>query len=93
MLAALRRVLLESRRLELMSPDDYTRATDIADIKAVTLSRGRALSASESVLTVAPVRYVQQSRSSLRLRAARRPEHGEFAHFVASALQLAAAEQ
>lgn len=47
LLAALRRVLLESRRLGLLSPDDYTRATDIADIKATTLPPGRALSAGE----------------------------------------------
>src|SRR2546423_14988468 len=33
MLAALRRVLLEARRLGLMSPDDYAHATDIGAIK------------------------------------------------------------
>ncbi len=36
MLAALRRVLLEARRLGLMSPDDYAQAADIAAIKGST---------------------------------------------------------
>jgi integrase/recombinase XerD len=47
MLAALRRVLLEARRLGLMSPDDYAHATDIAAIKGSTLPPGRALSMGE----------------------------------------------
>ena len=37
MLAALRRVLLEARRLGLMSPDDYAQATDISVIKGSSL--------------------------------------------------------
>jgi integrase/recombinase XerD len=47
MLAALRRVLLEARRLGLMTPDDYTQAADIAAIKGTTLPPGRALSLGE----------------------------------------------
>src|SRR5262245_25929297 len=47
MLAALRRVLLEARRLGLMSPDDYTQATDISVIKGSSLPPGRALSMGE----------------------------------------------
>jgi integrase len=47
MLAALRRVLLEARRLGLMTPDDYTQAADIAAIKGSSLPPGRALSMGE----------------------------------------------
>jgi integrase len=47
MLAALRRVLLEARRLGLMTPDDYTQAADIAAIKGTTLPPGRALALGE----------------------------------------------
>jgi integrase len=47
MLAALRRVLLEARRLGLMSPDDYAHATDIAAIKGSSLPPGRALTPGE----------------------------------------------
>src|SRR3954447_12240235 len=47
MLAALRRVLLEARRLGLMSPDDYAHTTDIAAIKGSSLPPGRALSMGE----------------------------------------------
>jgi integrase/recombinase XerD len=47
MLAALRRVLLEARRLGLMSPDDYAQAADIGAIKGSTLPPGRALSLGE----------------------------------------------
>jgi len=47
LLAALRRVLLEARRLRLMSPDDYAQAADIGAIKGSTLPPGRALSPGE----------------------------------------------
>jgi len=47
MLSALRRVLKEALRLELIDPLDYARAVDIACIKVTKLLRGRALSASE----------------------------------------------
>lgn len=47
MLAALRRVLLEARRLKLMTPDDYADAADVASIKASTLVRGRAITPGE----------------------------------------------
>jgi integrase len=47
MLAALRRVLLEARRLGLMTPDEYAQAADIATIKGSTLPPGRALSMGE----------------------------------------------
>lgn len=47
MLAALRRVLLEARRLGLMRPDDYAQAADLRPIKGSTLPPGRALSLGE----------------------------------------------
>ncbi len=47
MLAALRRVLLEARRLGLMTPDDYAQAADIGAVKGSTLPPGRALSPGE----------------------------------------------
>jgi len=47
MLAALRRVLLEARRLGLMTPDDYAQAADIGAVKGSTLPPGRALSMGE----------------------------------------------
>ncbi len=47
MLSALRRVLLEARRLGLMDAEDYARAADIKDIKGSRLLRGRALSTGE----------------------------------------------
>ncbi|HEY3229911.1 MAG TPA: site-specific integrase [Roseiflexaceae bacterium] len=47
MLAALRRVLLEARRLGLMTPDDYAQAADIGSIKGSSLPPGRALSMGE----------------------------------------------
>jgi integrase/recombinase XerD len=47
MLAALRRVLLEARRLGLMNPDDYAQAADIGAVKGSTLPPGRALSMGE----------------------------------------------
>lgn len=43
MLCALRRVLKEARRLELMSPSDYDRASDIKNISAEPPLMGRAL--------------------------------------------------
>lgn len=43
MLCALRRVLKEARRLELMSPSDYDRASDIKNISADPPLMGRAL--------------------------------------------------
>jgi site-specific recombinase XerD len=46
-LCALRRVLKEALRLELMSPVDYARAVDITSVKASKELRGRALSQNE----------------------------------------------
>lgn len=46
-LCALRRVLKEALRLELMSPVDYARAVDITSVKASKELRGRALSQDE----------------------------------------------
>ena len=53
-LCALRRVLKEALRLELMSPVDYARAVDITSVKASKELRGRALSQDEidSLMTV-----------------------------------------
>lgn len=47
MLCALRRVLKEALRLELIGADDYARAVDIKQIKSTSLLRGRALSGGE----------------------------------------------
>lgn len=47
LLCALRRVLKEARRLELMSPEDYDRASDIKNISADPPLMGRALRATE----------------------------------------------
>lgn len=47
LLCALRRVLKEARRLELMSPEDYDRASDIKNISADPPLMGRALLATE----------------------------------------------
>lgn len=46
-LCALRRVLKEALRLELMAPVDYARAVDITSVKASKELRGRALSQDE----------------------------------------------
>ncbi|WP_414541712.1 tyrosine-type recombinase/integrase [Nostoc sp. CCY0012] len=47
MLCALRRVLKEALRLELMNAQDFARAVDIPNIKVTKQLRGRALSATE----------------------------------------------
>lgn len=47
MLAALRRVLKEAWRLGLMEAEAYRRATDLPNIRAETLQKGRALSCGE----------------------------------------------
>jgi len=47
LLAALRRVLKEARRLGLISADDYVRAADIKSIRAQRLPRGRSLADAE----------------------------------------------
>ena len=47
MLVALRRVLKEAYRLDLMEFADYTKVTDLANVKASGELRGRALSAAE----------------------------------------------
>ena len=47
LLAALRRVLREARRLGLMSADDYDQAADIRNIRGTRLPRGRSLSDGE----------------------------------------------
>lgn len=47
MLCALRRVLKEARRLQLISPEDYDRASDIKNISADPPLMGRALRADE----------------------------------------------
>jgi integrase/recombinase XerD len=44
MICALRRVLLEARRLGLMSAEDYQQAVELPTIRAVRSLRGRALS-------------------------------------------------
>jgi len=46
-IAALRGVLTESWRLDLMSHDDYARATDIAPVRGENEPRGRALTTEE----------------------------------------------
>lgn len=47
MLCALRRVLKEALRLDLIAPVDYAKAVDIASVKATRKLRGRALSSAE----------------------------------------------
>ena len=47
MLCALRRVLKEALRLDLIDPSDYAKAVDLGSVKATRKIRGRALSASE----------------------------------------------
>ncbi|MEG3439456.1 tyrosine-type recombinase/integrase [Pannus brasiliensis CCIBt3594] len=47
MLSALRRVLLEALRLELMSAEDYRRAIDLPSVNATTEPRGRSLDTGE----------------------------------------------
>ena len=49
LLAALRRVLREARRLGQISPDDYDQAADIRNIRGSRLPRGRLLSDGEVV--------------------------------------------
>lgn len=47
MLCALRRVLLEAKKLKLISPSDYAEAVEIENVKGTKELRGRALSESE----------------------------------------------
>jgi integrase len=47
MLSALRRVLLEAYRLDLMEAKDYTKAVDLPNISAQSEARGRALTSKE----------------------------------------------
>lgn len=49
MMCALRRVLSEARRLDLMDATDYAKAVDLPKIKTTTKLRGRALTATELV--------------------------------------------
>ena len=64
MLSALRRVLLEAYRLDLMEATDYTKAVDLPNISAQSEARGRALTSKE----IAALLKTCDSRSAIDVR-------------------------
>ncbi len=64
MLSALRRVLLEAHRLDLLKAEDYTKAVDFPNIQAMPEARGRSLTAEE----IAKLLRTCQSQSAIEIR-------------------------